>query len=71
MLYKRGSFSGSRLEDGMSFKTHLQVLDAETTYDILLGMDFMEEGCVRRKEHVKELNIDSFTTRHSTLVTIL
>jgi hypothetical protein len=35
-----------RLADGMSYKTHLQVIDAETTYDILLGMDFMEENCV-------------------------
>ena len=30
-----------RLADEMSFKTHLQVIDAETTYDILLGMDFI------------------------------
>ena len=29
------------LADGMSLKTHLQVIDAESTYDILLGMDFM------------------------------
>jgi len=35
-----------RLADGMSFRTHLQVIDAETTYDILLGMDFMEKNCV-------------------------
>jgi hypothetical protein len=30
----------------MSFKTHIQLFDAETTYEILLGMDFMEENCV-------------------------
>ena len=30
----------------MSFNTHLQVIDAETTYDFLLGVDFMEENCV-------------------------
>jgi hypothetical protein len=80
MLYKRGGFSGSQVEDGMSFKTHLQVIDAETTHDILLGMDFMEENCVNsgfyrtQKDHVKELkstDVDSFTTRHYTLVTIL
>ena len=34
------------IQNGMSCKTHLQVIDAETTYDILLGMDFMEENCV-------------------------
>ena len=28
-----------RLADGMSLKTHLEVIDAESTYDILLGMD--------------------------------
>jgi len=35
-----------RLADGMSIKTYLQVIYAEATYDILLGMDFMEENCV-------------------------
>ena len=35
-----------RLGDGMSFKTHLQVIDAEATYDTLVRMDFMENNCV-------------------------
>jgi hypothetical protein len=44
-----------RLAHGMSFKTHLQVIDAETTYDILLVMDFMQEKylnsqCYRRQQ---------------------
>jgi hypothetical protein len=43
---KRGVSLDLRLADGVSFKTHLQVIDAETTNDILLGMDFMEENCV-------------------------
>ena len=46
MLYKRGGSLDLRLADGMSFKTHIQLFDAETTYEILLGMDFMEENCV-------------------------
>jgi hypothetical protein len=33
-----------RVADGMSFKTHLQVIDTEITYDILL-LIFMEENC--------------------------
>ena len=28
-----------RLADGMSLKSHLEVIAAESTYDILLGMD--------------------------------
>jgi hypothetical protein len=47
VCYTKGEASlDLRLADGMSFKSHLQVIDAETTYDILLGMDFMEENCV-------------------------
>ena len=34
-----------RLADGMSLKSHLEVIDAESTYDILVGMDFMQEHC--------------------------
>jgi hypothetical protein len=30
----------------MSYKKHLQVIDTETTYDILLGMDFLKENFV-------------------------
>ena len=42
ICYTKGEVSlDLRLPDGMSFKTHLQVIDAETTYDILLGMDFI------------------------------
>ena len=70
MLYKRVSLD-LRLGDGMSFKTHLQVIDAETTYDILLGM---EDSIVRRRDHVKELkstDVDSFMTHHYISVTIL
>jgi hypothetical protein len=38
VCYTKGEVSlDLRLADGMSFKTHLQVIDAETTYDILLG----------------------------------
>ena len=47
VCYTKGEVSlDLRLADGMNFKTHLQVIDAETTYDILFGMDFMEENCV-------------------------
>ena len=34
-----------RLADGMSLKSHLEVIAAESTYDILVGMDFMQEHC--------------------------
>ena len=40
-----------RLADGMSLKTHLQVIDAESTYDILLGMDFMQKNCFNSEFH--------------------
>jgi len=47
VCYTKGEvYLDLRLADGMNFKTHLQVIDAETAYDILLGMDFMEENCV-------------------------
>ena len=47
VYYTKGEVSlDLRLADGMSFKTSLQVIDAETAYDILLGMDFMEENGV-------------------------
>jgi len=47
LCYAKGEVSlDLRLADGMSFKTHLQVIHAEITYDILLGMDFMKEKCV-------------------------
>jgi hypothetical protein len=42
VYYIKGEVSlDMRLADGMRFKTHLQVFDAETAYDFLLGMDFM------------------------------
>jgi hypothetical protein len=42
VCYTKGEVSlDFSLTDGMSFKTRLQVIDAETTYDILLGMDFI------------------------------
>ena len=34
-----------RLADWMSFNVHLQVIHAETTYDILLEMDFTQQNC--------------------------
>ena len=47
VCYTKGEVSlDLRLADGMSFKTHLQVIDSETTYDVLLVMDSMEENCV-------------------------
>jgi len=33
-----------RLADVMSLKSHLQVIDPETIYDILLGIDLIEEN---------------------------
>ena len=46
VCYTKGEVSlDLRLADGMSFKTHLQIIVAETTYDIVLGVDFMEENC--------------------------
>ena len=40
VCYTKGEVSlDLRLLHGMTFKTHLQVINAETTYDILLGMD--------------------------------
>lgn len=42
-VYTKGKISlDLGLADGMSFTTHLEVIDAESTYDILLGMDFMK-----------------------------
>ena len=35
----------------MSLKTHLEVMDAESTYDILVGMDFMQEHCFNSEFH--------------------
>jgi len=64
----------------MGRETHIQVIDAETTYDILLGIDFMEENCVNSGfyptqegpgKELKSTDVDSFTTLRSTLVTSL
>jgi len=75
--YSKGEVSlDLRLADGMSFKTQLQVIDADTTYDILLGMDFMEENCVNSgfyrtqqgpRKAIEIEVVDSLMILHSTL----
>ena len=53
-----------RLADGMSFKTHQQVIDAESTYDILLGLVYRFQKSAPRVGCARDARTNVFTTGH-------